>query len=932
LNYLDDSGTWQPTATDIEIIPGGGLYRHGQFNVVFSPDISDAVAVQLLTPAPEMLQLKSRVFGLAYFDPASDQNLLFAELKAATGELLPSGNQVLYPDAFTNLAGGTLVADVRFSITKMSFEQEIVLRTQPPTPESLGLSTNANLVIMTEFFDAPLAQEELGPDGVGVPSDAGSSGAHITFGHMSIEQGSAFSLGDTGGSIPVTRTWIIIENRRFLLESVPVSAIRDQLQQLPSATSHAARTVPRVKEYAQRARLPSKPTKGELKIASVMPAKKGFILDYIAVIGSATNVTFAGNTTYYVSGPYNVSGPTVFEGGSVIKHARTNAPSINLSGTNICRTWFYGPLIVTGVDDNTVGAIIPGSTGTPTNYYASNAFNILDTPSDLRNLRISWANTAVQYNTNNSAIQNYLTHVQVVNCKQGIVTLRPQFFVRNALFYNVQTNFLTPDKAATGSCEHVTVDAAWALNGSAGVLALNLTNCLLVNVTNTSGYTGASNSTYSGGATPFGLPVLTGYHYLATDSAERNSGVPNITSQLQSDFASFTTYPPLVFSNTVILANTVWGPQAQRDTDIPDRGYHYPALDYLVTGVQVTNGAILLTNGAAMGVYGGSGIQLWKQSSFISQGTAQALNHLLRYEAVQEVPVFWAGSNLFCNVISAPYDSQKPSPPPSLQLRFSEISLLADLDDRGSRNRAIGDFAMNTTVRDCALYNLNFAPFPTDQTMTNVMINNVFQYPLIFYEDGGDSGPFAFEVDFYNNLLLSGSFSLDRSDANAPWAVRDTLFDSVSTQNTSVYPISVGNNGYRNTTTFGGTSNVTLTVTDYVPGPFGSYYYPTNGSSGGLTNLFHVGSRSAATAGLYHETVRVDQIKETNSIVSIGFHYVATDANGAPFDTNGDGIPDYLQDANDNGLIDSGEIDWTTAGDPGLNVLITEPKRSANVP
>jgi hypothetical protein len=38
-------------------------------------------------------------------------------------------------------------------------------------------------------------------------------------------------------------------------------------------------------------------------------------------------------------------------------------------------------------------------------------------------------------------------------------------------------------------------------------------------------------------------------------------------------------------------------------------------------------------------------------------------------------------------------------------------------------------------------------------------------------------------------------------------------------------------------------------------------------------------------------------MKETNSIVDIGYHYVAVDTNGNPIDSNGNGIPDYIEDA-----------------------------------
>ena len=49
-------------------------------------------------------------------------------------------------------------------------------------------------------------------------------------------------------------------------------------------------------------------------------------------------------------------------------------------------------------------------------------------------------------------------------------------------------------------------------------------------------------------------------------------------------------------------------------------------------------------------------------------------------------------------------------------------------------------------------------------------------------------------------------------------------------------------------------------------------------------------------------------------------------------DTDGDGVPDYLEDRNGNGVVDSGETSWNSATDLGLKVWITEPKPGMNLP
>src|SRR6185312_5358236 len=83
-----------------------------------------------------------------------------------------------------------------------------------------------------------------------------------------------------------------------------------------------------------------------------------------------------------------------------------------------------------------------------------------------------------------------------------------------------------------------------------------------------------------------------------------------------------------------------------------------------------------------------------------------------------------------------------------------------------------------------------------------------------------------------------------------------------------------------------------------------NYYLPAN-------SLFvDIGSTTADQFGLYHFTIQTNQVIESNSIVDLGYHYLATDANGDPLDSNGNGIPDYLEDVNGNGIVDAGETPW----------------------
>jgi hypothetical protein len=257
------------------------------------------------------------------------------------------------------------------------------------------------------------------------------------------------------------------------------------------------------------------------------------------------------------------------------------------------------------------------------------------------------------------------------------------------------------------------------------------------------------------------------------------------------------------------------------------------------------------------------------------------------------------------------------------------------------------DSAVYLNLEDCnlkggritlgkALYSMNVAGAVTwvNNLFDNVTID--LDPGLLDYDDSTLYVDLSFQAN--NNLFRGGGwFHLEPIPASAGnWGFKDNLFDRVNFYQDTDQPLALDNNAYwplaasdlavisweqfwwggnsaqlTPTITGGGAQEVTLTAAPpYQAGPFGNFYLPNT------TPLYGAGSDTPANLGLYHYTTRIDQMKEgdepSGHMVNIGVHYVAANNYGQPLDSDGDGIPDYVEDANGNGVVDANETDWTT--------------------
>ena len=909
MHYQNAKGQWVESQELIEAFPGGAIARQGQHKIIFSNNLRSAGAVDMETPDGK--RLRSNVLGLSYLDAASGQSVLIAEVKDSWGELY-APNVVIYPDAFTDFK-----ADVRYTYTKSSFEQDIILHESPPGPEAYGLNpATTKFEVLTEFLNPPQPKkgQVLVKTGQGDVADE-----NLDFGSMQMGRGKAFLLEQGGEDIPVGKQWLKLEGRDFLVEEVAVPDLEEKLRALPlpegASLNPAAGSVRHM--VSRQRRLPAmsqvKAGTNAMQLARLSLPARGLVLDYVTLNSSQTNYTFQGDTTYYISGNlslYGLYGANTFEGGTVIKYATNGAinvgagiyPDLKLNGAA------YRPVIFTAKDDNSVGERISDSTGNPTNYYGNPMLSIggFSPQTALTGLRMSYAKTAVTF----SGASGKIYDAQFVNCQNGLSLSGANVLIGNALFANTKTNFVFQG-GSTVYAQNTTFSGSSYLVTSATQPqgnSLKLTNCIVANVTNLwpgawvtygGAYNGFYKTPYSSSFGPYVFtntfnpfqPAAAGNYYLAGGGGFQNVGTPDLDPTFLADIRTKTTYPPLIYTNLTFSVSTNFSPQAQRDTDTLDLGYHYDPLDYVVDGLVFTNAALTVNCGTAIAGGNEPGIQLQRGSSVVSIGTPLYLNWFVRYQSVQEQSVQLGGTN-----ISAGQTISAAGNPPA-QFQFSEFACPAN---GGSHlyDAATATYG-NLLVKNCEFWSGKNNFSGTNNTIAT-LVNNLFWRSTLTASNASVSSTLAFT----NNLVFGGAVTLSQPGGTI-WGAFNNAFDTCTLTNctlTNGYNAYLGANGRLYPTN---RQDVVRTTTlGYVSGKLGNFYL----SSG--SPLINHGSVTADQVGLYHFTTQTTQVKETNSIVDIGYHYVAVDGNGIPIDTNGDGIPDYLEDTNGNGLVDIGETSW----------------------
>jgi hypothetical protein len=913
LNYLNN-GQWTPTQEKIEVYPGGAVARQGQHQVIFANNLNSYGAIDMQTP--EGQRLRSNLLGLMYYDTATGEAVLIARLQDSEGQVV-ADNQVLYPNAFEGLS-----ADVRYTYTKSGLEQDVIVNENPASPKAFGMTPETTeLEVFTEFIDSPTASlRDLPEDGATLETDQ-----EVRWGGVRLGKGKAFNLGGQDSPAAVVKRYVTIQGRHFLLEKVAVKDIQKSLSQLPDQAANTKRlpmmaaSKNLVLPQAPRLQAAAKP----MKLAMGAVPDRGYVLDYVSLTSSYTNYTFQGDTTYYISGSLGLYGTNVFEGGAVIKYALSptySAPGYSITcytpGGVVFKTAPYLPVVFTARDDNSIGEAISGSTGNPSNIYGSlTALNgSLTLPAGIQQI------SGVRFMYQGSALTVYpgvtVNNAQFVNCGVGLsLATSGQANLNNALSVNVNTNLL--GIGATFVMAQSTFDKVIYLGGAPYPFSkptLRMTNCVLANVTNVqgtiyAGFNGFYKSPMVGSAAvtnvayPF-YSVGAGGHYLTNGCSFIDAGTTNLSTDLLAALKLRTVNPPLVYSNVTISTNITFYPQAVRDTNTPDLGYHYDPLDYVFGNVNLYSN-LTFTAGTAVGTFvmssgAGYGIMMHNGDSISFTGTATSPCRYARYSNVQEGGNgVWSLKGWLAGIAGTGSGSVYPK----VVANYTLCSCFC-FGDAMFRDYY---FPLVLQFNDCEFYSGGLAGYGLFINATNCLFKRI---NLLGNGTDGACG-----LAFRNDTFYGGVFYIQHWNASTwPVWIENCAFDGVDLSS-YVNDYSGGNTNitYCNFNAYltngsgalaRGRNDVVVSSFNWQSNWLGNYYLPAD------SLLIDKGSVTADRGGLYEYTTQASQTKEGTTVVDIGYHYVAVDSNGNPIATFTNGVPDYLVDSNGNGLPDWWEFKW----------------------
>ncbi len=467
--------------------------------------------------------------------------------------------------------------------------------------------------------------------------------------------------------------------------------------------------------------------------------------------------------------------------------------------------------------------------------------------------------------------------------------------IENGLFYAVSNVVYGQGFSFHG--RHLTVNQCASFSGDTQTNgSVTLTNSLLVQQTNWGVSTFVTNLIVVTTVNPF-QTVGGGSCYLAPNSPYRGIGSTGIPVDLAADLKTMTTYPPVTIEPAAWRTNHLFlAPRTDLDLSAQDLGYHYQRLDFVVGGLAMTNATLVASNGVAIGTWSrnGYGLGLLGGSTFVSVGRPDAPNRIVGYNAVQEESTTnWYYNGTVRQVASSWLATANP---PRIDARFTHWLVM------GTEMPQIdffGEAGGTNVVRDSEFHGGTVQTLGPTLLATNCLFNRCVV--------GFDDSAYGLQMNpvLASCTLYGGDFWIVRT-VGGTWTFENNIFDTVSVL-AQIGDVTNRYNGYTtNATRLTPNANTDVRLASasvgYQTAGLGRFYLPTTSAfinAGSVTN--------AGSVGLWHFCTTTNQVKETNSVLDLGYHVVAFGAGGAVADTDGDGLADYLEDWNGNGVKDASE-------------------------
>lgn len=908
LNFTNSqTGQWMPSKEEIDLLPdGSAAATQGQHQAYFPPDIYSGV-IEVVTPDGQ--HLKSRPVGISYDD--GTHTVLVAQLKDCVGEIV-GANQVTYPDAFKGIK-----ADIRVTYTRSGIEQDVILREQPPTPDSYGLR-NARMQLLTEFLDTPSPVQKVMPS-----SSNGLPDTQLTFGAMRMQRGRAFLLSGTSpqNQIPVCKSWVNVDGRTLLVEELTYDSISAQLQQLPAAsTAMHTGTEPALCKVSKTRLLPlvhlaqENEHKGNgSKIIRIAKAAStpGLVLDYFEVNGNYSTYTFSPGT-YFVSGPVYCQDATL-EGGAIIKYANDTTTFIELDGTFACDTGPYNPAIFTAADDDTIGESLSGwwsgYTGSIQSWnYANPALR--GGNQTYHNIQIYYAQQAVSAFWGSGVT---LADSQIINCNTGVgllwqggtATLK-NCLIAAPLAFTSSSMQAALTGGGTGSSFNLyfcTIDNCSELVGigtdQSTQGSVRAADSIFANVADfgatalSGGYNGFYPGSYWFGDNYRSAPGDADYYSIFTaegvadDTSGRSLGgcyylgdgtfqsygttdpAYLLDSTVLTDIRKKTTTAPICPLLSSFNTDQTFGPGNPDSNPSPNLGFHYDRMDYLLAEDTVSAN-LTFHAGTVVG---------W--ASMDGQEVNIAENGQINFNGTAENPCYFVASDTVMELNATPagiaINSTATANAPQVRANFTHFSQLGDNNYFGS----VGD-VIAVSAANCEFLNGSMCNSYTGITLN--LFNCLLDQNVLDVLSTRGGAPAS--LTMVNCTATRGEIEIARIGTGPVTGVNFTncAFDEYVTEVNDDAGIFCNDNAYLSGATRlpNDSSGPTVTNFNWQKGPLGDFYLPNDFpaqdgrllSNAGSTTADKVGNTFSAM-GLYDFTTQIGPDHEGLSQVDIGYHYIS---------------------------------------------------------